>query len=95
LLLSRGGDQMVFIHGFRDFNSHGELYRTLESQRLRLRTADPDAKGDPETYSSRARRWDPMMLADYAKQAGIILRGIKTFTERYEALQAARRAGAK
>ncbi len=72
LFLSRGGDQVVFVHGFN--NVEGEKGTTsifMESVKLRM---------------IHGSTWNPLMIANYAKKVGIHLVGLKTFEEHYREL---------
>ena len=74
LLRSRSGDQLVFTNGFKYVGGGASgMLMYLESVRLRLE------KGS----------WSPLMIANYARQVGIILQGIKTLEEHIESVEAA------
>lgn len=60
LLVSKQGNQLVFLHGFDAFQEK----KVLRSVRLRI---------------AGGGRWNPLMLADYAKQVGIHLTGLDTY----------------
>jgi hypothetical protein len=63
------GDQIVFVHGFRELASdHGIPRLALFSQRIRLTSG----------------QWSPRMLQNYAEDVGLKLRGIKRFEEIYK-----------
>lgn len=67
LLISKMGNQLVFLHGFDFIERSGKKQHTvLRSLKLRL---------------SGRGTWDPLMLSEYAKDVGIKLDGIKAFED--------------
>lgn len=70
LLISHGGNQLIFVYGFANLQNGYSGRQVLRSERYRL------LRGT----------WEPMMLADYAEQVGIKLEGIKKFEEHYKHL---------
>jgi hypothetical protein len=70
LFRSSTGNQLMFVFGFAELNTKRRVERYLRSERLRL---------------PKHREWDPMMLANYARDCGIELEGIKTFEQHLEA----------
>lgn len=70
--LSLNRDQIAFVFAPRDegVNKAGNARTVFYSQRLRI----------------RGGRWDPLMLQNYAMDAGIELDGIKRFEEHYKEL---------
>jgi hypothetical protein len=77
LFLSRGMDQVIFVHGFSEV--HGDKGKSLFIRSVRLRMI-------------RGSTWNPLMIVNYAKQAGIQLKGLKTFEEHYKELVGSVRA---
>ena len=69
LFRSSTGNQLMFVFGFSELTKR-RVERYLRSERLRL---------------PKHREWDPMMLANYARDCGIELEGIKTFEQHLEA----------
>lgn len=75
-LVSSTGQQIVFVYALDSvtgtFKRGGEVERVvLRSVRLRLTSGG---------------KWDPMMLGNYAKDAGLHLEGIKLFETHYKKL---------
>lgn len=70
--ISRGQDQIVFIHvlGAALSDRSGALHKVVHSERLRLLSGS----------------WNPLMLANYASEVGIKLDGVKRFEQHYRAL---------
>jgi len=62
LLIAMSGNQLVFLHGFDEF----EDKKVLRSTRFRI---------------SGGARWNPLMLANYAKSVGITLTGLAEYEE--------------
>jgi hypothetical protein len=77
VLVSLRGDQLIFVYGFSDTETEMGGRRVLRSQRWRIA-----GKGE----------WDPRMLANYASEVGIVLKGIQRFEQHYDRLQAERLA---
>jgi hypothetical protein len=73
-LISKGQNQMVFLHGY-DHLSNGHEWEVLFSQRIRIKSG----KGLCKTF-------EPKMLGNYAHQVGIELIGIKLFEAYYKQL---------
>lgn len=73
LLISKGGDQLVFIYAADEAIKDGveRPLKLLRSERLRL---------------THGGTWDPIMLSEYAEEAGIKLDGIHRFDDYYKAL---------
>lgn len=67
LLVSKTGNQLVFLHDFDEF----ERKRVLRSVRFRL---------------ANGVRWNPLMLANYAKSVGVVLTGLQTYEAHVRAL---------
>lgn len=85
-LRSMGGDQCAFVHGFQgQIDEGGKPYACLAWHGMRLVDLD---KNDPTAPSSARRQWNDLMLADYAKKAGIKLENLKTWREYYADLVA-------
>lgn len=71
--VSGRGNQIVFVHPaeVNDFVGSAKARgMIIRSERLRLTSGS----------------WNPLMLANYAKEMGIELEGIKRFEEHYKAL---------
>lgn len=66
LLVAMAGNQLVFLHGFDAFEHEAVSQKVLRSTRFRL----PSSK-----------RWNPLMLANYAKSVGITLTGLTEYEE--------------
>jgi hypothetical protein len=67
-LISTGRTQIVFVHGFDQLkNEDGAVRHVLHSQRLRITDG----------------RWDPYMIANYARSVGITLTGLRYFEEHF------------
>ena len=73
-MVSKRLDQLVFVHGYEDLKN-GSSWKLLSSRRIRVIRA-----------RGLSRQFEPKMLANYAKQAGIELVGIKLFEQYYEKL---------
>lgn len=71
LLVSKMGDQLVFVHGFDNFTHADKDWRVLRTRRLRI---------------GKGGRWNPLMLADYAKRINIPLHGLTLFEEHIKKL---------
>jgi hypothetical protein len=71
-LVSSSGNQIVFVYNPGSVtDGHADFSverKVLHSERLRLTSGG---------------RWNPMMLANYAREVGIKLEGIKSFEEHY------------
>lgn len=75
-MASLGGNQLVFVHGYVKVETPGESpWMVLFSQRIRIKRG----KGLSDVF-------EPKMLANYARQAGIELVGLKLFEEYYKEL---------
>lgn len=79
LFISSNEKQLVFIHGFKDVDVHSG------------RTERPTGDQTQVLFSSRYRicgrgGWNPLMLANYAAEAGIVLSGIRRFEDYYQKL---------
>lgn len=72
LLRSGNGKQLVFVHGFTAAGEtpQGLKRRALYSERLRLDNG----------------HWSELMIADYAREVGIKLEGLKTLREHFAEL---------
>jgi hypothetical protein len=68
LFVSRKGDQLVFVHGPGFVSSPRGVRRVFHSEKLRLESG----------------RWNPMMLADYARQVGISLVGAREYVNDHQ-----------
>lgn len=68
--LSQTENQLVFIHGFDAWVDEGGRTVQVLSTR-RLRIST---------------RWNPLMLANYARQVGLELEGLKRFEDFYKSL---------
>lgn len=77
LFLSKNQDQVIFVHGFSQV--HGDKGKSLYIKSVRLRMI-------------KGATWNPLMIANYAKQVGIELKGLKTFEEHYKELMGSVRA---
>lgn len=73
LFISRKKDQLIFVYGFGMTTGLHGVRRYLRSERLRLENGS----------------WDPLMLQNYAGEAGIYLEGIKTLEEHLKAAKKA------
>lgn len=79
-LRSMGGDQCTFVHGFQGgVDKDGSAYTCLLWHSMRLIDLDKVSSG----RAGGRRQWNDLMLADYAKKAGIKLDGLKTWREYY------------
>jgi hypothetical protein len=79
LLISRKRDQLIFVYGFGITTGLRGVRRYLRSERLRLENGS----------------WDPLMLQNYAEEAGIFLEGIKTLEEHLKAAKKAMKSAVK
>lgn len=66
LLVAKSGNQLIFIHGFEVFEHESYERKVLRSTRFRV---------------AGGSRWNPLMLANYAKSAGIPLTGLAEFED--------------
>ena len=73
--ISQGQNQIVFIHGYDEVEDAKRKWRVLSSHRIRI-TRGPGL----------SNVFEPRMLANYAKQAGLELIGLKLFEEFYKSL---------
>lgn len=73
--ISQGQNQIVFIHGYDEVQDAKRKWRVLSSSRIRI------SRG-----SGLSSTFEPKMLANYAKQAGLELIGLKLFEEFYKNL---------
>lgn len=74
LLVSKTGNQLVFLHGFESFLDEDVKKierKVLRSTKFRL----------PNKQS-----WNPLMLVNYAKTVGIALTGLKEYEDHVRAL---------
>lgn len=72
LLVSKRRNQFVFITPYTSYESevNGREVSVLSSQRGRI----------------SGGRWDPLMLAEYGRQVGIVITGIKRFEWHFKEL---------
>jgi len=66
LLVSQTGNQLVFLYNFDAFTDENGEKKVLRSVRLRM---------------PGGARWNPLMLANYAKSVGIPLTGLKEYED--------------
>lgn len=77
-LASIGQNQLVFVHGYMQGKTKGKKpWMLLFSMRMRIKRGP----GLSDTF-------EPLMLANYARQVGIELIGLKLFEEHYKHLLA-------
>lgn len=70
--ISSQQDQLVFVHGFVEMtNGKNQFFQILSSRRLRI----------------TGGTWNPLRLADYAKEVGLELEGLKKFADYYKNLK--------
>ncbi len=74
LLVAKSENQLIFVHGFEAFadsKDATQLFKVLRSTRFRL---------------AGSGRWNPLMLANYAKSVGIVLHGLAEYEEHVKKL---------
>jgi hypothetical protein len=71
LLVSKLGNQLVFVHGFDVLWHTKKEWKVLRSVRFRI---------------SGGAHWNPLMLADYAKSVDIELTGLASYEEHVKKL---------
>lgn len=72
VLVSLQGNQLIFVAGF-----HVIEY----SVRPGIKERDVNVLRSTRLRLPNGARWNPMMLADYAKEVGIELKGLKLYEE--------------
>lgn len=70
--VSKSGDQIRFVYGFDELYHEGKKFEVLVSANYRI----------------SGGQWNPLMLANYAAEMGLDLRGIKRFEDYYRKLMA-------
>lgn len=79
--VSRTGNQIVFVYNSRDFECQGEAaIKVTTSVRIRI---------------DQRRAWNPLMLQNYANEAGINLVGLKRYEQLYRELMGNKLKGRK
>ena len=76
LFVSKSGNQLVWLLNQQDINGKVKTVEVTDSRRWRL----------------TGGTWNPLMVANYAKEVGIELIGIKTFEQHYNENQRKRTA---
>lgn len=82
-LVSTTETQLVFLSRYMEVsirNGTSKKWRLLPSQRVRV-IREKDEFGNPLLST-----WEPKMVANYARQAGIELNGLRMFEDYYEKL---------
>lgn len=74
LFISAKGDQLMFVFPSLKFDTAIGEHTVLHSERLRI--------------MSGGKKWNPLMLQNYADAVGITLIGIKSFEEHYRRIAA-------
>lgn len=78
LFVSKGGNQLVFVHGFVRLEGDRRVPQILDVLRS-------------ERFRMSGGTWNPLMLKNYADEAGIKLDGLQRFEQHYARIVAERR----
>lgn len=74
VFLSKKRDQMLFIHGFTYFNGGAARPEAMALQSIRHRIV--------------SGTWNPLMLKNYAEEAGLQIEGLSRFEDHFKNLVA-------